>query len=368
MTAKTNLFDLDRAGLSAFFAKLGEKPFRASQVLKWIHQRGVLDFTAMTDLSKALRQRLSETAYVATPKLITEQLSEDGTRKWLFALDGGNAIETVFIPEKQRGTLCISSQIGCALACRFCATGHQGFNRNLSTGEIIAQLWLAEQQLRQEQNQDHHQRMISNVVFMGMGEPLLNFDNLIRVLDIMQDDFAYGLSRRRVTVSTAGVVPAILRLKAAAPVSLAVSLHATNDTLRDKIVPLNQKYPIKALLAACRDYVNGGEQRRHITFEYILIDHVNDSTDEAQQLVKMLRDLPAKINLIPFNPFPESDYQRPSKARIDRFRDVLVKAGLVTVTRKVRGDDIAAACGQLAGEVNDKSRRPQRLAQMDIKA
>ncbi len=363
MTAKTNLFDLDRAGLSAFFESLGEKPFRATQVLKWVHQRGVLDFAEMTDLSKALRQRLAETAYVATPEIITEKISEDGTRKWLFALDGGNAIETVFIPEKQRGTLCISSQIGCALACRFCATGHQGFNRNLSTGEIIAQLWVAEQQLRKEQDKAHHERMISNVVFMGMGEPLLNFDNLIRVLGIMQDDFAYGLSRRRVTVSTAGVVPAMLRLKDQAPVSLAVSLHATHDKLRDEIVPINQKYPLKELMQACRDYVTGGEQRRHITFEYILIDGVNDSLDEARTLVKMLKNLPAKVNLIPFNPFPESDYKRPSQQRIDRFRDVLVKAGLVTVTRKVRGDDIAAACGQLAGEVNDKSRRQQRLQQ-----
>jgi len=363
-STKVNLFNLDRAGLVGFFDTLGEKPFRAIQILKWIHQRGVVNFDLMTDLSKALRLRLADKAEIIAPQIISEQTSQDGTRKWLLQMQAGNAIETVFIPEKKRGTLCVSSQVGCALACRFCATGHQGFNRNLNVAEIIAQLWLAEQQLRQDAGlpADSNERMISNVVFMGMGEPLLNFDNLIQVLSLMQDDCAYGLSRRRVTVSTAGVIPALNKLRDLAPVSLALSLHATNDELRDELVPLNKKYPIADLLAACQHYVSGGEQRRHITFEYILISGVNDSIKEAKALVKLIRHLPSKVNLIPFNPFPDSHFKRPQKAQIDAFRQILVDAGLITVTRRTRGSDIAAACGQLAGKVNDRSRRQQRMA------
>lgn len=346
-----NLLDLDLNGLQAFFASIGEKPFRATQVMKWIHQQGVVDFDAMTNLSKALRLQLKQVACVSIPKVEMMQTSQDGTRKWLLKLDNGNSIETVFIPEDDRGTLCISSQVGCALDCSFCATAQQGFNRNLTVAEIIGQLWLAEHTLRAENYQtEQHGRVISNVVMMGMGEPLTNFNNVIKAMSLMMNDFCYGLSRRRVTLSTAGIVPALLRLKEQAPVSLAVSLHAPNDSLRDQLVPINKKYPLNQLIAACREYVED-DPRRQITFEYIMIKGLNDSPIHARELIKLLKGIPAKINLIPFNPFPQSHYQRSTPEAIERFRDILIKAGLVTITRKTRGDDIDAACGQLAGKV-----------------
>lgn len=346
-----NLLDLDLNGLQAFFASIGEKPFRATQVMKWIHQQGVVDFDAMTNLSKALRLQLKQVACVSIPKVEMMQTSQDGTRKWLLKLDNGNSIETVFIPEDDRGTLCISSQVGCALDCSFCATAQQGFNRNLTVAEIIGQLWLAEHTLRAENFQaEKHGRVVSNVVMMGMGEPLTNFNNVIKAMSLMMNDFCYGLSRRRVTLSTAGIVPALLRLKEQAPVSLAVSLHAPNDSLRDQLVPINKKYPLNQLIAACREYVED-DPRRQITFEYIMIKDLNDSPNHARDLIKLLKGIPAKVNLIPFNPFPQSHYQRSTPEAIERFRDILIKAGLVTITRKTRGDDIDAACGQLAGKV-----------------
>lgn len=343
-----NLLDLDLNGLQAFFASIGEKPFRATQVMKWIHQQGVVDFDAMTNLSKALRLRLKEVAAITIPKVETMQTSQDGTRKWLLKLDNGNSIETVFIPEDDRGTLCISSQVGCALDCSFCATAQQGFNRNLTVAEIIGQLWLAEHTLRSQMEKD--ERVISNVVMMGMGEPLTNFNNVVQAMSLMMNDFGYGLSRRRVTLSTAGIVPALLRLKEQSPVSLAVSLHAANDSLRDQLVPINKKYPLNQLIAACREYVED-DNRRHITFEYVMLKGINDNPSHARDLVKLLKGISAKINLIPFNPFPQSHYQRSTPEAIERFRDILIKAGLVTITRKTRGDDIDAACGQLAGKV-----------------
>jgi 23S rRNA (adenine2503-C2)-methyltransferase len=343
-----NLLDLDLNGLQAFFASIGEKPFRATQVMKWIHQQGVVDLDAMTNLSKALRLRLKEVACITTPEVEVMQTSQDGTRKWLLKLDNGNSIETVFIPEDDRGTLCISSQVGCALDCSFCATAQQGFNRNLTVAEIIGQLWLAEHTLRSQMEKD--QRVISNVVMMGMGEPLTNFNNVVQAMSLMMNDFGYGLSRRRVTLSTAGVVPALLRLKEQSPVSLAISLHAPNDSLRDQLVPINKKYPLNQLIAACREYVED-DNRRHITFEYVMLKDVNDNPSHARDLIKLLKGIPAKINLIPFNPFPQSHYQRSTPEAIERFRDILIKAGLVTITRKTRGDDIDAACGQLAGKV-----------------
>jgi len=343
-----NLLDLDLNGLQAFFASIGEKPFRATQVMKWIHQQGIVDFDAMTNLSKALRLRLKEVACITIPKVETMQTSQDGTRKWLIKLDNGNSIETVFIPEDDRGTLCISSQVGCALDCSFCATAQQGFNRNLTVAEIIGQLWLAEHTLRSEMEKD--ERVISNVVMMGMGEPLTNFNNVVQSMNLMMNDFCYGLSRRRVTLSTAGIVPALLRLKEQSPVSLAVSLHAANDSLRDQLVPINKKYPLNQLIAACREYVEN-DNRRHITFEYVMLKDINDNPSHARDLVKLLKGISAKINLIPFNPFPQSHYQRSTPETIEIFRDILIKAGLVTITRKTRGDDIDAACGQLAGKV-----------------
>ncbi len=356
---KTNLLGLDRATLKAYFTEIGEKPFRAQQVLQWIHQRGVSQFDAMTDLSKALRTKLEQVSRIQAPEVVEEQIASDGTRKWLLRLEDGNCIETVFIPEDDRGTLCVSSQVGCMLNCSFCSTARQGFNRNLEPQEIIGQLWVAARALGQNTG-SCDERVITNIVMMGMGEPLLNFDNVVQAMGIMLDDWAYGLSKRRITLSTAGVVPAIDRLREVLPVSLAVSLHAPNDELRNELVPINKKYPISELLAACKRYV-AGDSRRRITFEYVMIDGLNDSLDHARQLVRCLSGVPAKINLIPFNPFPGSDYQRSPQNRIDRFRDVLVRAGLITVTRKTRGDDIDAACGQLAGKIQDRTRRSQRL-------
>ncbi len=353
---KVNLLDFDRQGLEAYFTAMGEKAFRASQVLKWIYQGGVDTFDEMTNLSKSLREKLTHQAEIRTPEIVTQQLSDDGTIKWLLRVDSGNCIETVFIPEADRGTLCISSQVGCALDCSFCSTAQQGFNRNLSTGEIIGQLWVANKAM---QCLPRNERVISNVVLMGMGEPLLNFDNVVRAINLMMDDNAYGLSKRRVTISTSGVIPALQRLKQVSDVSLAVSLHAPTDALRDQLVPLNKKYPIKQLLAACKDYV-AGATRRKVTFEYVMLEGINDSPEQARQLVKVLQGVPAKVNLIPFNPFPGTHYRVSSQARIDRFRDILMQAGLITVTRKTRGDDIDAACGQLAGKVLDRTKRQSR--------
>jgi 23S rRNA (adenine2503-C2)-methyltransferase len=354
---KTNLLDLDRKSMEAFFIHMGEKAFRATQVFKWVHQQGVVDFAAMTNLSKALRENLSATTVFRMPEVALEQRSDDGTRKWLLRLADGNCIETVFIPEENRGTLCVSSQVGCALDCAFCSTARQGFNRNLSVSEIIAQLWIANRTLN---GFGATHRVVTNVVFMGMGEPLANFDNVVHALNIMMDDVGYGLSKRRVTVSTAGLVPALDRLREVSDVSLAVSLHATNDDLRNELVPINRKYPIAELMQACRRYLADQQTHRHITFEYVMLDGVNDSTDDARALVRLLRGIPAKINLIPFNPFPETRYRRSGKAAIDRFCDVLWAAGMITTTRRTRGDDIDAACGQLAGKVQDRTKRRLR--------
>ncbi len=355
---KTNLLNLDRAAMQEFFVGLGEKPFRATQLIQWIHQYGVDDFDAMTNLGKDLRARLRDIAEIRVPEIAQDQLAADGTRKWLLRLDDGNCIETVFIPEEDRGTLCVSSQVGCTLNCSFCSTGHQGFNRSLEVSEIIAQLLVANRALGRDPKGE---RIITNVVLMGMGEPLLNFDNVLPAMRLMLDDYAYGLSRRRVTLSTAGVVPMMDRLRAECPVSLAVSLHAPSDSLRNELVPLNKKYPIRELLEACRRYC-ADSPRSRVTFEYVMLAGVNDSLAHAHELVRLLRDVPAKVNLIPFNPFPQTRYQRSSQEAIDRFRDVLVEAGLTTITRRTRGDDIDAACGQLAGRVQDRTRRRQRLA------
>ncbi len=354
--APINLLGLDRQRLQAFFSELGEKPFRGLQVMQWLHQYGVDNFAAMTNLSKPLRERLSEAATIVGPTVKQDQTAADGTRKWLFELADGNCIETVFIPEEGRGTLCISSQAGCSLNCTFCSTGAQGFNRDLTAAEIIGQAWLAGRLLG---SRGQSRRVITNVVFMGMGEPLLNFDNVATAIRVLLDDVAYGLSRRRVTVSTAGMVPLIDRLREECPVSLAVSLHAPNDALRTELVPLNRKYPIAELLAACRRYV-ADESRRKVTFEYVMLDGVNDNLDQAQQLAALLVDVPAKVNLIPFNPFPHTRYRRSTQQAIDAFREVILQAGLMTITRRTRGDDIDAACGQLAGDVHDRTGRRER--------
>ncbi len=348
---------LDPAAMREYFARLGEKPFRADQVMQWIHQYGVADFAAMSNLSKPLRERLIREATITAPVIVQDHTAHDGTRKWLLQLADGQCIETVFIPEAKRGTLCVSSQVGCTLNCSFCATGHQGFNRNLTTAEIISQVWVANRALGRDPKGE---RIITNVVMMGMGEPLLNFDNVVPAMRIMLDDFAYGLSRRRVTLSTAGVVPMLERLREECPVSLAVSLHAPNDALRNELVPLNRKYRIAELMDACRAYVEGDGSRR-VTFEYVMLAGVNDSPVHARELVRLLRDLPCKVNLIPFNPFAGSQYRRSDRATIDAFREVLMRANLMTVTRKTRGDDIDAACGQLAGKVNDRTPRSARL-------
>jgi 23S rRNA (adenine2503-C2)-methyltransferase len=348
-----NLLDFDAEGLTAWFAQQGEKPFRARQVLRWMHQFGQDDFDAMTDIAKSLREKLKAMAAVTPPPLISDRLSDDGTRKFLFDVGGGNAIETVFIPEDDRGTLCISTQAGCALECAFCSTGKQGFNRNLTTGEIIGQLWQANRALGVT---PRHERVISNVVLMGMGEPLANFDNVVAALHLMLDDNAYGLSRRRVTVSTSGMVPAMDRLAELAPVALAVSLHAPDDALRDELVPINRKYPLHELMAACQRYLEKSP-RDFITFEYVMIAGVNDSDAHARALLGLVRAVPCKFNLIPFNPFPHSGFRRSAPARVRRFQEILIDAGYVTTVRKTRGDDIDAACGQLAGQVQDKSRR-----------
>ena len=361
-TEKINLLDFTSEKLKAFFLEQGEKPFRATQVIKWIHQHGVDNFDDMTNVSKSLRAELESIAEIKPLEIAIDNISEDGTRKWLLRLEDGNCIETVFIPEADRGTLCISSQVGCALDCTFCSTARQGFNRNLTVAEIIGQLWLARKLLQPDPSAD---RVISNVVMMGMGEPLLNFDNVVDAMQLMLDDNAYGLSKRRVTLSTSGVVPALDRLRDKVEVSLAISLHAPNDQLRDQLVPINRKYPIKQLIASCMKFMDGKAAREKITIEYVMLDGVNDTDKNAHELAKLLSDVPAKVNLIPFNPFPETRYKRSSNNRIHRFRDILVDAGLTVITRKTRGEDIDAACGQLAGQVNDRSRRDLHFARIE---
>ncbi len=357
---RTNLLDLDRAGLREFFAGLDEKPFRAEQMLRWLYRQGEVDFSAMTNLARSLRERLPEVATVRLPQVVDVQDSRDGTRKWVFALDGGNRIEAVFIPEEDRNTLCISTQVGCALDCSFCATARSGFNRNLSTAEIVGQLWLANRSLLHDHPKG--ERGVTNVVLMGMGEPLLNLKAVIPALNLMIDDLAFNLSKRHVTVSTSGVVPKMDRLREAVDVSLAVSLHAPNDELRNELVPLNRSHPIDSLMAACRRWVDH-TRRRHVMFEYVMLADVNDQAHHARQLARLVGDLPCKVNLIPFNPFPGAGYQRSSDAAIDRFRRILMDRGIITITRRTRGDDIDAACGQLAGEVEDRSKRWQRFAE-----
>jgi len=368
MTA--NLLDFDLEGLAAFCKRLGEKRFRAVQLFRWIHQKGVARFEDMTDLARSLREKLPGVCEVRGLPVLTQQDSSDGTIKWLFDVGGGNAVESVFIPEDDRGTLCVSSQAGCAVGCRFCSTGHQGFSRNLTTGEIVAQLWFAEHYLRKKFNTT--ERVISNVVMMGMGEPLQNYGALVPALRTMLDDHGYGLSRRRLTVSTSGVVPMMDRLAQDCPVALAVSLHASNDALRDHLVPLNRKYPLAELLDACLRYLPAAP-RDFITFEYCMLDGVNDQPEHAQQLIDLLkghagRGVPCKMNLIPFNPFPDSGLKCSPKAVVKAFADRLNQAGIVTTVRKTRGDDIDAACGQLAGDVLDRTNAAERLAQRRTQA
>ncbi|MDQ5887097.1 MAG: 23S rRNA (adenine(2503)-C(2))-methyltransferase RlmN [Neisseriaceae bacterium] len=352
----TNLLDYDLDGLTEYFASIGEKPFRAKQVLRWMHHFGADNFDAMTDIAKSLREKLQNQAEIRVPEMITGQESDDGTRKWLLNVGTNNGVETVFIPEDGRGTLCVSSQVGCALECTFCSTGRQGFNRNLSTAEIIGQLWWANRAMGRDPGGE---RIISNVVMMGMGEPLANYDNVVRAMRIMLEDNAYNLSRRRVTLSTSGLVPAMDRLRDDLPVALAVSLHAPNDALRDEIVPINKKYPLRELMAACVRYMEKAP-RDFVTFEYVMLDGINDTIEHARQLAGLVRDVPCKFNLIPFNPFPNSGYRRSSNDNIRRFRELLQQAGYVVTTRKTRGDDIDAACGQLAGQVEDKTKRQMR--------
>jgi 23S rRNA (adenine2503-C2)-methyltransferase len=351
--ARANLLDFDRDGMRGFFAGLGEKPYRADQVMKWIYHRLESDFGAMTDLGKSLREKLPEVAVVAPPKALLDKASSDGTRKWLLGMDAGNAVETVYIPEPTRGTLCVSSQIGCGLNCRFCSTGAQGFNRNLAASEIIGQVWHAAKQLC---NVTHQQRRITNVVMMGMGEPLLNFDNVVRAMSLMRDDLGFGLASKRVTLSTAGVLPMIDKLGEVADVSLAVSLHAPNDELRTQLVPLNKRWGIADLLDACARYA-ARRPRSTITFEYTLMRGINDTPVLAKQLIKLMRRLPAKVNLIPFNPFPGTQYERSDETVIRDFQSILLSAGVQTMVRRTRGEDIDAACGQHKGRVADRTRR-----------
>jgi len=363
LNVKTDLLGMDREMMAAYFVEIGEKPFRATQVMKWIHQMGVSDFDEMTNLSKALREKLMRLAWIRTPKILAEQFSDDGTIKWLLEMDNHNAVEAVFIPEKNRGTLCISSQVGCALECSFCSTGQQGFNRNLENWEIIAQMWVANKALGCKPKEE---RRISNVVFMGMGEPLLNVTHTFPVARILMDDFAYGLSKRRVTISTAGVVPAIDKIKTEVDVSLAISLHAPNNALRDTLVPLNKKYPLETLIPSLYRYVEGGHSKKHVTIEYVMLDQVNDRVEHAHELVVLLGDLACKVNLIPFNPFPNTDYKRSSNNAIHRFRAVLEEGGLNVTVRKTRGEDIDAACGQLAGKVSDRTKRTVHRVAFDL--
>ena len=358
-SVKTNLLGLSVSKLGDFFEQLGEKRFRATQMVKWIHQMGECDFDQMTNLSKSLREKLHESAEVCLPEVVSCQDSIDGTRKWLIKVEGGSCIEMVYIPEKDRGTLCVSSQICCALDCSFCATGKQGFNRDLNTAEIIGQLWIAAQSF--DQFAAKAPRRVSNVVMMGMGEPLMNFHNVVDAMNLMMEDNAYGLSKRRVTLSTAGVVPALDQLAGVTDVSLAISLHAPNDELRNELVPINRKYNLKQFVESAKNYIEKmPDNRRKATVEYTLMDQVNDRSVHARELAVLLKELPCKINLIPFNPFPGSDYKRVTNTALNRFRDILQGEGYTVTVRTTRGDDIAAACGQLAGEVNDRTKRQQR--------
>ena len=351
-----NLLDLDGEALSAFVSGLDEKAFRARQLKRWMHRQGESDFERMSDIARTLREKLARLATISPPKIVSDSTAADGTRKWLLDVGAGNAVEAVFIPEANRGTLCVSTQAGCTLACEFCSTGRQGFNRNLSTGEIIGQLWLANRALGAIPGGE---RVISNVVLMGMGEPLLNFDSTVAALKLMIDDDAYGLSRRRVTLSTSGIVPMIDRLGEECPVALAVSLHAPNDALRDRLMPINRQYPLAELLSACKRYL-AHAPRDFITFEYVMLDGVNDAEGHARELIGLLADVPCKVNLIPFNPFPNSGFVRSSRRAIERFSELLNASGIVTTTRKTRGEDIDAACGQLAGQIRDRTRKAGR--------
>ncbi|MBF0256517.1 MAG: 23S rRNA (adenine(2503)-C(2))-methyltransferase RlmN [Gammaproteobacteria bacterium] len=349
---KTNLMDLDRKGMEQFVQSLGHKPFHGRNLIKWIHKHGVTEFDAMTDLSLRLRETLKQQAEIRVPQVVTDQAASDGTHKAVLEVDSHNRIECVHIPEENRNTLCISSQVGCALECSFCSTARQGFNRNLTTGEIIGQLWTIIRGLG---------KPVSNVVMMGMGEPLANLDNVVSAMDIMQDTLCYSLSKHKITISTSGIVPALRRLDEMSDISLAVSLHAPTNELRDQLVPINKKYPLEQLIPACKDFIEG-DKRRKVTWEYVMLDGVNDSDQHARQLIRLLAGVPSKMNLIPFNPFPGSGYRSSSPERIERFRMILMKAGIFSMTRKTRGDDIDAACGQLVGKVKDKSRRAVPVA------
>ena len=361
---RINLANMDKQSMESFFLDIGEKPFRASQVIHWIHHQGVTEFENMSNLCKPLRERLAETTRITFPEIVAEQLSQDGSRKWLFRIDADNSIETVFIPERNRGTLCISSQAGCAMNCSFCATARQGFGRNLSVGEIIGQVWTANKALGYFASR---QKIITNIVMMGMGEPLLNLDNVLKAINLMLDDLSYGLARRRVTISTAGVVPVMDKLRELCNVSLAVSLHATNNALRDTLVPLNKKYPIEELLESCSKY-SQAQSGEPITFEYVMLDGINDSAEEAYQLSKLLSGIPCKVNLIPFNSFTDSGYRRSSPEAIERFREILMNAGIITITRRPRGEDIDAACGQLVGLITSRNREGHAVRPMEFRA
>jgi len=357
-SAPINLLGFNKKALADFFLSLGEPAWRGAQLLQWIHFHGVQDINAMTNLSKKLREKLAPLIEIKPPEVTYESTATDGTHKWILRLADGNSIETVFIPEKTRGTLCVSSQAGCTLNCDFCSTGKQGFNRNLTAAEIIGQVWIAARSLSKQNGA--HDHAITNVVMMGMGEPLLNFDNVVAAMDIMLDDHAYGLSKRRVTLSTAGVVPAMRALREVSDVALAVSLHAPNDLLRNELVPLNRKYPLVELMNVCRDYFKD-EPRRYVTMEYVMLAGVNDSAKHAAELIKLLKDVKAKVNIIPFNPFPGTQYQRSDAATIEKFRQILLNADINAITRKTRGENIDAACGQLVGQIQDRTRRSERF-------
>ena len=358
-SAKINLLDLNRQDMQAFFAELGEKPYRAQQVLQWIHQYGVSDVDMMTNLSKTLREHIKAIAEIKSLEVAIDKTASDGTRKWLLRLADGNCIETVFIPEDDRGTLCVSSQVGCALNCSFCSTAQQGYNRNLTVAEIIGQVWFAVRALAGDNKR--HDRTVSNVVMMGMGEPLLNFDNVVKAMDLMMDDLAYGLSKRRVTLSSSGIVPALYDLAKVSEASVAISLHAPNDALRNELVPINRKYPLKELLTACRNYFSQ-DSRRRIMMEYVMLDGINDQPEHARELAKILQGVPSKINLIPFNPFPGNQYKCSPRPIIETFKAILLNAGYTTTIRKTRGEDIDAACGQLVGQVQDRTYRTRQRA------
>jgi 23S rRNA (adenine2503-C2)-methyltransferase len=360
---KINLLDLTREGMRELFVSWGEKPFRGDQVMKWIYHFGIDNFDEMSNLNKKIKAKLHATCEIKAPEISIKQVATDGTIKYALLLEGGQEVETVWIPDKDRATLCVSSQVGCALECTFCSTAQQGFNRNLKVSEIIGQVWRVAKDIGL--NGDSTKRPVTNVVMMGMGEPLLNINNVVPAMELMMDDWAFGLSKRRVTLSTSGVVPALDILKEKIDVALAISLHAPNNELRDVLVPINKKYPIEEFLAACRRYIDGSKANKDITIEYVMLQGINDSTDQAHELVKVLKNTPSKINLIPFNPFPGNEYTRSSNSRIDRFSKVLQAAGLTCIVRRTRGDDIDAACGQLVGDVVDRTKRVMKKKQRD---